>query len=72
MKASVDDTPPEKGQDEGWDEEVLVWNATVARIPAPAVQHDPACGPGGRPAEGSAARRRLQGKDTHLAPGGPS
>jgi hypothetical protein len=32
MKASVD---------EGWDEDVLVWNATVARIPAPAAQQDP-------------------------------
>ncbi len=38
MKASADDAPPGKGRDEGWDETVLVWNATVARIPAPAVQ----------------------------------
>ncbi len=35
MKAS-DDAPRERGSDEGWDETVLVWNATVARIPAPA------------------------------------
>ena len=40
MKAS-DDNPAE-GQDEGWDEEVLVWNATVVRIPAPAVQQNTA------------------------------
>lgn len=71
MKASVDDNPPE-GQDDGWDEEVLVWNATVARIPAPAVHADPAGGPGGQHGEGLAARRRLQGKDTRLAPGGLS
>ncbi|MGH3006799.1 MAG: hypothetical protein ACRDOS_13070 [Gaiellaceae bacterium] len=38
MKGSADDAPPGKGRDEGWDETVLVWNATVARIPAPAVQ----------------------------------
>ena len=72
MNASSDDTPPEKGPDEGWDEEVLVWNAKVARIPAPAVQQDAARGPGGRHAEGLAARRRLQVKDNHLAPGGLS
>jgi hypothetical protein len=35
MKASADETQRE-GPDEGWDETVLVWNATVARIPAPA------------------------------------
>jgi hypothetical protein len=37
MKTRADDAPHE----EGWDESVLVWNATVARIPAPA---DPADG----------------------------
>jgi len=42
MKASTDDAPPGEGRDEGWDETVLVWNATVARIPAPAVQPDSA------------------------------
>jgi hypothetical protein len=35
MKASAGDTENE-ARDEGWDETVLVWNATVARIPAPA------------------------------------
>ena len=35
MKASGDEAPPGKGRGEGWDETVLVWNATVARIPAP-------------------------------------
>jgi hypothetical protein len=34
MKTRADDAP----QGKGWDESVLVWNATVARIPAPAVQ----------------------------------
>jgi pimeloyl-ACP methyl ester carboxylesterase len=33
------DTPQPRG--EGRDETVLVWNATVARIPPPAVRHDP-------------------------------
>ncbi|MGH3091574.1 MAG: hypothetical protein ACRDOP_17450 [Gaiellaceae bacterium] len=37
MKASADDAPPGEGREEGWDETVLVWNATVARIPTPAV-----------------------------------
>jgi hypothetical protein len=35
MNADADETQKE-GRDEGWDETVLVWNATVARIPAPA------------------------------------
>jgi hypothetical protein len=35
MKASADETQ-KKGRDQGWDETLLVWNATVARIPAPA------------------------------------
>jgi hypothetical protein len=34
MNADADETQKE-GRDEGWDETVLVWNATVARIPAP-------------------------------------
>ena len=34
MKASADETRKE-GPDEGWDETVLVWNATVARITTP-------------------------------------
>ena len=72
MKTSIDGTPGDAERDDGWDEEVLVWNATVARIPAPAVQQNPAGEPGGQHAEGLAARRRLQGKDNHLAPGGLS
>jgi hypothetical protein len=35
MKPSTDETEMD-ARDEGWDETVLVWNATVARIPAPA------------------------------------
>jgi hypothetical protein len=35
MRASAHDAPPAEEQDEGWDETVLVWNATVARIPPP-------------------------------------
>ena len=42
MKAGAGDAPPAKGRDEGWDETVLVWNGTVARIPAPAAEHDSA------------------------------
>jgi hypothetical protein len=42
MKASADDAPPSEERDQGWDKTVLVWNATVARIPAPAVQPDAA------------------------------
>lgn len=33
MNASADE--PSHADDESWDEEVLVWNATVARIPLP-------------------------------------
>ncbi len=40
MKASADDTPAGPGRDDGWDETVLVWNATVARIPAPVVTRE--------------------------------
>jgi len=40
MKASADDAPPGKGSGEGWDENILVWNATVAMIPA--AHHDSA------------------------------
>jgi hypothetical protein len=49
MKASADETQKE-GRDQGWDETVLVWNATVARIPAPA-------GAAGRHESGPAALR---------------
>lgn len=38
MTASADDAPAGEGKDDGWDETVLVWNATVARIRAPAVE----------------------------------
>jgi hypothetical protein len=34
MKPSADDAPPSRRRDDGWDETVLVWNATVARVPA--------------------------------------
>jgi hypothetical protein len=34
MKPLADQTSDER-RDEGWDETVLVWNATVARVPAP-------------------------------------
>ena len=36
MKTRADDAPLGKG----WDDSVLVWNATVARIPPPAVRPD--------------------------------
>jgi hypothetical protein len=42
MKASVDDAPTGRRSDEGWDETVLVWNGTVARIPASGIQPDSA------------------------------
>ena len=35
MRAGSDEAPPGEGRDEGWDETVLVWNATVARITGP-------------------------------------
>jgi hypothetical protein len=35
MKSSEGDGA-QRREDEGWDESVLVWNATVARIPATA------------------------------------
>ncbi|MGH3024165.1 MAG: hypothetical protein ACRDNI_10960 [Gaiellaceae bacterium] len=35
MTPDADDASPEQVPDEGWDEAVLVWNATVARIPPP-------------------------------------
>jgi hypothetical protein len=34
MKTS-EESGSQRREDEGWDESVLVWNATVARIPAP-------------------------------------
>jgi hypothetical protein len=36
MRARADDASPAEGREEGWDETVLVWNATVARVPEPA------------------------------------
>lgn len=38
MKPGADDPQPSEERDEGWDETVIVWNATVARIPPPGVQ----------------------------------
>jgi len=63
MTASADDAPPRKDGDAGWDESVLVWNATVARIPAPAVQPDSARGVGGEKAdaESPSAKTRRAG-----------
>ena len=34
MKTGDDNASPVSRGDEGWDETVLVWNGTVARIPA--------------------------------------
>ena len=45
MTPSPDDAPPESMPDEGWDDAVLVWNATVARIPPPTARPDPARDP---------------------------
>ena len=40
MTARAEDPPPGEPNDEGWDETVLVWNATVAKIRAPAAGQD--------------------------------
>jgi hypothetical protein len=40
MKKSTDGGGPGTRHDEGWDESVLVWNATVARIQARAAEPD--------------------------------
>ena len=40
MRACADDAPAGKESEEGWDETVLVWNATVARLPAPTGEPD--------------------------------
>ncbi|MGH3024155.1 MAG: hypothetical protein ACRDNI_10910 [Gaiellaceae bacterium] len=51
MNESGNDATPEQEPDPGWDETVLVWNATVARIPASADE------PGGdRPSADSSPR----------------
>jgi hypothetical protein len=42
MNASTENASPGEETDEGWDETVFVWNATVARIPAPATEPDSA------------------------------
>lgn len=34
MSAAGDDAPS-RHVDDGWDERLIVWNATVARVPAP-------------------------------------
>jgi hypothetical protein len=48
MKPSGDDAPPDQDRDEGWDEAVVVWNATMARISAPPAHRDsPQDVPGG-------------------------
>jgi hypothetical protein len=51
MKTRADDPPPGEERDQGWDETVLVWNATVVRIPAPAARP-------GAADEAAAGRRR--------------
>ena len=72
MKASADDTPAGPGRDDGWDETVLVWNATVARIPAPAVQPDAAQDVAGVDGGNATSDRRrphggeVRGKRDHL------
>ena len=38
MRARSDDVERGEGRDRGWDETVLVWNATVARITRPATK----------------------------------
>jgi hypothetical protein len=62
MKASPDDASRDKGRDEGWDETVLVWNATVARIPAPAVQPDAAQDVTGVEGGNATSDRRARGR----------
>jgi hypothetical protein len=57
MKAAADE-PQKEGRDEGWDETVLVWNATVARIRAPAIQPDPSRDIAGFEAGKKSAKRR--------------
>ena len=47
MKESADDAPSGQGTGAGWDANVLVWNATVARILVPCVQPNPARDIGG-------------------------
>jgi hypothetical protein len=42
VKPGAHDAPPADERDEGWDESVLVWNATVATIPAPHASPDSA------------------------------
>ena len=42
MSTDSSEAPPDETAKRGWDETVLVWNATVARIPAPAVHPDAA------------------------------
>ncbi len=40
MKPNGDDAPTDQERDDGWDEAVVVWNATMARIPAPPADRD--------------------------------
>jgi hypothetical protein len=42
MTAGPGDAPPDERGEQGWDDSVLVWNATVARIAAPVPEPDPA------------------------------
>jgi hypothetical protein len=55
MTANADDAPPAEGSGEDWDENLLVWNATVARVSPPAIppgSGDDAAGVAGRKATG--------------------
>lgn len=51
MKPSADQALSGEREEEGWDAAVLVWNATVARIPAPSRASTPD-GTSPRPAPG--------------------
>jgi hypothetical protein len=65
MRASADDAPPGHRRDDGWDETVLVWNATVAKIPAHAVAPDLAADV---PGEKSATREESRRADSNRGP----
>jgi hypothetical protein len=63
VKASADDAPPGKASGHGWHENVLVWNATVARIPSPAIQPDAAQELSGVERGSAAPSRERQAED---------
>lgn len=58
MSAGSDDARPDEGRDEGWDETVLVWNATVVRITSPlTTSESPETLPGAPVGDGPASGR---------------